>query len=339
MLRALKLAAVICLLDPSTGLAQDATAYERGVEARLSGDAAGAVPLLEQWLAENPDDVDARVQLGYAYLALGRLEDAERQFRTVVARTPEYTDASQGLAEIQRRRARGDKRQGFVLFEGAVSTLAGGLQDWRETGVVLSVPVAQRDTFDVRGVWYERFGFDDVEIGALYTHRAGDNTWLRMGASGTPSADFRPEIGLTAGVDHRLSEGPSATVIGFDAAWRSFPAQDVFNISPAITRYLGGTGDFSLTARANALVAEDDSLRIGGSFRGDFAPGDRSRAFLGIAAGPDTDVGLVIDTYSIFGGGEVPLGDTVSITGSFAREWRDGPADRTEFRIGLKVRL
>ena len=231
------------------------------------------------------------------------------------------------------------ERPRFVLFEGSISTLPDSQQDWKEIGVILLLPVSDRDALTVQGNRFERFGIDDVEIGALYTHRADEDTWLHFGASATPSADFRPEVSLTAGVDHRLSQGSSATVVSIDAGWRNFPAQGVFNLSPAVTRYLGGDGSFYLTARANALVADGDSLRVGGSLRGDYAPGNRRRAFIGVAAGPDTDVGVVTDTYSIYGGGEVPIGNTLSITGSVAREWRDGPADRTEFRIGLKFGL
>ena len=84
---------------------------------------------------------------------------------------------------------------------------------------------------------------------------------------------------------------------------------------------------------------EGDRLRVGGSLRGTWEPGDRRRLFAGVAAGPDTDLGVVTDTWSLFGGGELPIGARISVVGSLAREWREGPADRTEFRIGLKVGL
>ena len=339
MFKAIACGVALAVLTPSGLMAQEATSYDRGVEARLAGDPAKAVPLLEQWLAGHPEDVDARVQLGYAYIALDRPRDAETQFRTVLASAPNYTDASEGLAQIERRRSPGSDRPGFILFESAIAALDDGQEDWNEAGVLLSLPAATRDTFDLRGTWYERFGLEDTEVAALYTHRASDDTWLRFGAGGAPAADFRPEIGLSAGVDHRLADGPAATVVGVDAAWRKFPAQDVFNVSPAITRYLGGAGSFSLTARANALVAQGDKMRLGGSLRGDYAPGGGKRAFVGVAAGPDTDLGVVTDTYSLFAGGDVPLDESVSLTGSIAREWRDGPADRNEFRIGLKFGL
>ena len=333
------LGAALILGIPSLAAGQEQTGYELGIEARLAGDPQAAATHLELWLAEHPDDADAKVQLGYAYLALDRLASAEAQFRAVLATAPDYVDASAGIAEIVRRKIHDSRRASTLLVDGARSALDGNLEDWTEIGATFVMPIAARDTLEVRAIHYERFGLEDIELGALYTRRADEDTWLRFGASGTPSADFRPGTSLTAGMDRRLSRGPGATVVGIDAAWRAFPAQDVFNLSPAITRYLGNSGNASITARANLLAPDGDTLRVGGSLRADYQPRPRHRAFVGIAAGPDTDVGVVTDTYSLFSGGEVPLGDTLTLIGSVAREWRDGPADRTEFRLGLKVGL
>lgn len=333
----MRLALAIALLAAATpAFAQDSD-YDRAVALRQAGDAAAAAALLEARVAAQPDDVDARVQLGYALLALGRPAEAEAQFEAVLAQSPEYADARDGLALAQARKE-GERREAFVLVEGALSDLPAGIDDWHEAGVTLALPVAASDTLELRASWFERFGLEDTEAAALYTHRAGTDTWLRVGASVAPGADFRPEIGLVAGVDRRLAGGPQATVVGLDAQFRSFPAQDVFSLSPSITQYLGD-GSFFLTARALALAAEDDRLRVGGSLRGAWEPGDRRRLFAGVAAGPDTDLGVVTDTWSLFGGGELPIGARLSVVGSLAREWREGPADRTEFRIGLKVGL
>ena len=330
----------IALVAGAPVFAQDASAYERAVAARQAGDAATAERLLGEWLAADPGDVDARVQLGYALLSLGRPEEAADQFRAVLAAAPDYADARDGLALATRRlEPVRDDRRGFVLVEGALSDFSDPICDWQEAGVTMALPVAARDTLDARGTYYRRFGFDDVELAAGYTHRAGKDTWLRFAASGTPSADFRPEIGLGAGIDQRVVSGPAATVLGLDASWRRFPLQDVWTVSPAITQYFGGNGAFSLTARADAVVPDGQDLRIGGLLRFDHRPDERRRAFVGIASGPDTDIGRVVTTRSVFGGGELPLGEALSVTGSVARDWRDGPLDRTEFRIGVKAGL
>ena len=324
---------------PCTVVAQ--TVPERAVAARLGGDPAGAVELLRPWLAEHPEDQDARVQLAYALLALGRLDQAESEFRTVLDAAPGYVDAREGLAFVDRRRAGDADRERVTLsIEGAISTLSGDLDDWHELGGALVLPFASGERAELRANWYERFDRRDTELGAFYAQRTGEDTWLRFGASATPAADFRPEFGLFSGLDQRVADGPrSATVIGVDAGFRRFPAQDVWNVSPAVTQYFGTANAYSLTARANVLKAENDDVRLGGSLRGDYAPSERARAFVGAAAGPDTDLGIVTDTWSLFAGGEVPVGEALSLTGSAAREWRDGPADRTEFRLGVKFAL
>ena len=310
---------------------------EAAAEARLAGDPQRAVRLLEPYLAQRPDDVDARLQYAYALLALGRADAAGAQFEAVLAAAPDYADARDGLALVAARRASPDARRATLLVEGALADVGGQARDWREAGAVLSLPFGD-DALELGGRYYSRFGLEDAELGAGFTHRAGPDGWLRAGIGVTPAADFRPEVSARIGYDRRIAAGLAATVVGVDAGWRRFPVQDVWNVSPALTRYFGD-GGISVTVRADAVLPQGDDLRFGGSLRGDYAPADRLRAFAGIAAGPDTDLGIVTDTYSVFGGGEVPLGDALSLTGALSREWRDGPADRTEFRLGLKARL
>ena len=325
------LAAAMLAVSPAIAHAQDVP--EQALEARLSGDPARAIALLRPWLAEHPDDVDARLQLGYALLAQGRLAEAEAQFAAVLAAAPDYTDARDGLALVASRRAA--EPRGFVAVEGGVSKVSGA-RNWREAGLLLVLP-SDRDTLEMRGMWYDRFGLEDVEASALYTRRTSPDTWLRIGAGATPGADFRPELSLTAGIDRRLGDAADATILGLDATWRKFPAQDVWTVTPAVTQYVGSV--FALTARANAVAAEGDALRLGGSLRGDYLPAERTRAYIGAAAGPDTDLGVVTDTRALFAGGEIPLDERVSLYASLAREWRDGPADRTDFRLGFKIGL
>lgn len=66
---------------------------------------------------------------------------------------------------------------------------------------------------------------------------------------------------------------------------------------------------------------------------------DDYRVFAGVSDGPDTDLGVVTQVTSLFGGFEVPLGPQFGLTTSLAHEWRDVGFDRTELRLGLKVGL
>ena len=328
--------AVLALLGLQP-LAAQASDYDRAVAARLADDPQLAVDLLESWLAERPDDVDARLQYGYALMALGRLDDAERAFSAVLDGAPDYKDAREGLALVaQRRRGTAENAPlGFLFLEGALSDLAAPQSDWKEVGIGLGLPVGDRDRVDLRGNWFERFDLDDVELSGVYTHRASDDVWVRMGASGTPSPNFRPEIGLSTGIDARIA---SSTVLSFDVSWQDFPTQEVWNFRHGITQYLDG-GRYAVSLSARAVAASRDDLLIGGSLRGDYFPQERTRLFIGVSGGPETDIGVVRDTTSFFGGGEVPLSKDLSLLGSISREWRDVGSDRTEFRIGVKLAL
>lgn len=324
----------VALMNASA-FAQDSL-YDRAVTARLADNPALAASLLEDWLAENPDDVDALVQYGYALLALGKLEDAEFAFQKVLRQAPEYADAAQGLALIaERRESERVAGRGFLLVEGALSNPGGGQDDWQELGVLASLPVGTRTTLDLGGTWYRRFGTEDLELGVLATHRSTENLWLRAGASVTPNADFRPATGISAGFDFRIASG---TIASLDSSWQSYPVQDVWTVRPGITQYFGG-GRFAVSLHGRIVAADGEDVQVGGTLRADYLPIARTRLFIGAAAGPDTDLGVVRDTTSIFAGGEFPLTQDLSLTGSIAQEWRENGFDRTEGRIGVKLSL
>ena len=119
---ALLAASCLALAVPLAAAAQQSD-YDRAVALRQS-DAAGAVVALERWLVDHPNDADARVQLGFALLTLGRLDEAEREFAAVLAEAPGYSDARQGLTLVaERRGGAADRRQAFVVIDGALSDL------------------------------------------------------------------------------------------------------------------------------------------------------------------------------------------------------------------------
>ena len=132
--------------------------------------------------------------------------------------------------------------------------------------------------------------------------------------------------------------GDGATVLSVDARHQDFPAQHVTTIAPGLVQYFAG-GRAWVTARAFGVVPEDQDMQVGWLVRADVAPVDRYRLFAGLADGPDTDLGVVTDVTSLFGGIELPLGERFALTAAVGREWREAGADRTDFRLGLKVGL
>tara|TARA_R110002072_G_scaffold116942_3_gene247630 strand:- start:19087 stop:20112 length:1026 start_codon:yes stop_codon:yes gene_type:complete len=310
--------------------------YEEAVAARQAGEPGRAVELLEPWVAANPQDVDARLQLGYALLALEDFDAAEAEFRSVLSVAPDYADAAQGLALIAQRRGAPSPRQRHVYVEGAISDLSQDREGWSEVAAGALLPLSANVTSNLRAAYHRRFGVEDIELAGGATVQVSANSWLRMSGSATPSADFRPEWSIAAGVEHRLRDTANPTLVGLDASFQRFPVQDVLLLSPMVTQYFA-EGRFSLTARGNAVrVVAGGSFRFGGSLRADYFAGERARFFLGAATGPDTDLGVVTETTSLFAGTEFPLAGSVSLTASAAREWRDDGLDRNEGRLGLK---
>ena len=309
--------------------------YEEAVAARQAGEPGKAVELLEPWVAANPQDVDARLQLGYALLALEDFDAAETEFRSVLAAAPDYADAAQGLALIAQRRGAPSLRQRHVYVEGAISDLSQDREGWSEVAAGALLPLSPNATSNLRAAYHRRFGVEDIELAGGATVQVSANSWLRLSGSATPSADFRPEWSIAAGVEHRVRDTANPTLVGLDASFQRFPLQDVLLLSPTVTQYFAD-GRFSLTARGNAVGVDGGSFRLGGSLRADYFAGERARFFLGAATGPDTDLGVVTETSSLLAGTEFPLAGSVSLTASAAREWRDDGLDRNEGRLGLK---
>jgi YaiO family outer membrane protein len=316
--------------------AQEPSGYDAAVAARQAGRALEAKELLVRWLAAHPGDADAQLQLDYAELSLGNLDAAQAGFEAVLRQAPDYADAREGLAAVAARRAAPHEAdRGFVSLEGALSELGGGARNWTEIAADLQVPTGARSSVGGRATYFDRFGRHDVELIGRVGFHPSDNVWLRAHVGGTPNADFRPEIAFGGGIDVRLSQG-NATVLTLDGGYQRFPLQDVVTVNPGLVQYLDG-GQAWITLRGIGTVAGGGPLEIGGLLRGDYIPAASWRVFGGVSNGPDTDLGVVTRVTALFGGIEAPLSHRVGVTGSLAREWRDGGFDRTEFRLGLKA--
>ncbi len=328
--------ALAAALASMPAAAQVPSGYDAAVAARQAGRPIEAKSLLEAWLAAHPGDADAQLQLAYAELALGHLEAAQAGFEAVLRQARDYADAREGLAAVAARRATvHDADGGFFSLEGALSDLSRGARVWTEVAADLQVPAGKRTTLGARAAYYHRFGLNDVELVGRVGVHPSDNIWLRAHAGGTPNADFRPEIELGGGIDVRLSQG-NATVLTLDGAYQRFPLQDVVTINPGVVQYLDG-GKAWITLRGIGTAAYGGPLEVGGLLRGDYVPAAHWRVFGGASNGPDSDLGVVTRVTALFGGVEAPLGNHFGVTGSLAREWRDGGFDRTEFRLGVKA--
>ncbi|HEX8580085.1 MAG TPA: YaiO family outer membrane beta-barrel protein [Allosphingosinicella sp.] len=344
------------------------SAYEQAVAARQAGDNGRAISLLRQVVATEPANADAHLQLGLALLAAGDLKAAEASFRRTLEIAPAYEDARIGLARVAQRR--GDLSAARTLLgpvnpanrdaadlrasleasdtagyrwqlnlDGSYSALEGDAQpDWREGVAQLRY---QLDAGTALGATVEvsrRFGRTDT-YGELRLDRrlAGGNGFYLL-AGATPGADFRPEWQIGGGGTLRLRGGANPTALTIDARQARFQSGNIQTVTPGVEQYLAG-GRAWATARWINIFDENGTRRSGWLGRGDYMATERLRLFAGIADAPDVSEGVVVDTFSLFGGLSYDVDDRRTLRLSLAHEDREQGSDRLQIGLGLGWRF
>ena len=82
--------------DPKPPTAEES--FAKGVELHQSGDILGALEAYQDALSQEPGRVDARSNLGAAYVRLGRYEDAVREYRRALEAEPRHAGVRFNLA-------------------------------------------------------------------------------------------------------------------------------------------------------------------------------------------------------------------------------------------------
>lgn len=359
-LRFVALCAFVCSVPVAAQPAADP--YQQAVEARLRGDPAEAVQLLQPVVAADPRNSDAQVQLGYALLALERLSEAGQAFRAALAVAPDYLDARLGLARVAQRRgdsaaarselasldpsnpdvrtvrsqleAESGEAVWSINLDGSYSFLEGAQPDWREGSLQVRYSFDARQAAVGRIEVSRRFDRTDSYLEAGVEQAIGSRTRVYATFGGTPGANFRPEWQLGAGGSFRVTDGGAATVLTLDARHADFPAAEVRTLTPGVEQYLLD-GRAWVTARWINLFDEEGGHRSGYLIRGDLQASKRLRLFAGRSDAPDTSEGVVIDTRSYFAGISYDLSARATARLSVTLEDRETGSDRTQIGLGL----
>lgn len=362
-------AAAALLLAPQQAPAQPtADPYADAVAARAAGDAQRAEALLRPLIAADPANSDAHLQLGLALLAQDRLDEAEAAFRRTLELAPAYADARIGLARIAQRR--GDRGAALAALDGvdpanaearalrtALAGVASGAeprvrldfdlsfsdldepsQDWQEASLRARYQASRRTAVGGALELSDRFGRTDLygELRIDRSLREGSGFHILAGA--TPDADFRPRWQLGAGGFVRVAAGANPTVLTLDGRNARYDSGSIQTLTPGVEQYLLG-GRAWLTARWINIFDEEGDHHSGWLARGDLMASERLRLFAGLAEAPDTSAGIVIDTFSLFGGVSYDLTDRHAIRLWLAHEDRQSGSDRLEFGIGVGTRF
>ena len=342
--------------------------YRAGVEARLAGDPAAAAERLSRVVAVEPANADAHLQLGLAWLALGRLDDAQASLARTLEIAPDYADARIGLARVAQRR--GDRAAALAELDrlppgnaeadelrrrltapgepaatrwrldvdGTYSLVEGDQPDWRDAYVTLGYRPTDETAIALGIEASSRFGRSDVYGELRVDHRFTDDVSLYVLFGGTPEADFRPEWQVGVGGAWRVSGGGSATVLRLDARQAEYRSGDIQTLTPGVEQYLLD-GRVWLTGQWINIFDETGDHHGGWLARADALPRDDLRVFVGLADAPDVSEGVVVDTTSLFGGISWDVTERTTLRLSLAHEDRESGFDRTTFGLGLGLRF
>lgn len=351
------------LIVPAEAFVQQAdpgVRYEEAVADRIAGRPEVAEPKLRQVLAQRPDDVDARLNLGLSLLALGRLAEAEAEFERVLVVAPDYADARLGLARARQRRgdvegarqAAGDllrrspdniearaladslaPRPWRLDVDATYSDLSAGLDPWRETRIGLTRRVDSRWTVGAAIEHTERFGDRDTFLEARLDHAwSSGGGYVALG--GTPDADYRPEVSLRFGVSQAVAP---RLALSADASIAQFRSGTVSSLQSGMT-WRAVPERLALTARWINVWDERDERSGGFAVQGDLTLTDRLRTRLVYADAPETSEGVVTDVRGWSAGAEYDLNARISVRGALLFEDR-GAYDRTGGGLGLAWRF
>ena len=100
--------------------------FEQGVQQLQASNPGGAVVYFKNALEKDANFTDARFQLAKAYAALGRFEQAEREFTKVRSQNPSRGEVTLELAKLYIATGKGDLA--FKLAEGFLATHPGNIE-------------------------------------------------------------------------------------------------------------------------------------------------------------------------------------------------------------------
>jgi len=305
--------------------------YQTGVMDRLAGRHNAAVDGLRQVIQSRPEDVDARLNLALALIALDRLDEAERELEVVLRLAPDYDDAVVAQASIDRLRAqptpwRLDVSTGY-------GELSNGLGTWRDTAATLS----RRTRNGAISAGFEhadRFGLNDTYVEGRIDHTTGRLS-LYAAVGGTPDADFRPKFALKSGGQTPI--GNSGVAVTVDAGIARYVVGTVTNVQPGL-EYTSRSGALIVGARWINVWDELDVHRSGYSLRAIVAIHPRARLRAGFADAPESSDGTTVPVRAVSLGAEFDVSDRLTLRLNGLQEQRDA-YDREEISVGFGLRL
>jgi len=167
-------------------------------------DYVAAIPPLQKFLAEKPDVAFAHFQLGYAYTALKRSEDAQSEYEKCVALDPKMAEAQLNL--------------GILLLEKDPATAVAPLREAVELLPSQSRPryllgLAQQRSGDLNGAAESFEGVSRLDAKGVESLIQLGRIYLKMNRPVDAEGKFRAALGLEA----KSPEGLQGLAVSLDA--------------------------------------------------------------------------------------------------------------------------
>lgn len=287
---------------------------------------------LTSLMTEYPGNADLHLALGNLEYYQGNLDAAQTQYETVLRLSPGYTDAQNGLDNVQKAR---DAR---IVPKSQIEDLTkrhwridGGLggsdfdkddlPEWNDQA--LRVEYAPKNlAYHASVQRYRRFNATDLGLGAGISDavRGGWDWGLEFGV--TPKSDFRPDLSL-GGRLGRVINLENGVVLYPNVAIRhdEYSTGNIGTLQPDLTAYLSnGT---VLTGRLIATFQDSEEDQLGWLIEGRKSITDRLQLRAGYARAPEAINGLVITTESLFGGITYAVRDDLDLHLNLSRDDRE----------------
>jgi tetratricopeptide (TPR) repeat protein len=94
-----------------TATPSSSSAYDTALNKINAGDYQGAIPLLQQSIAQDPNNADALNELGFSLRKTGNLQDSLAAYQKALALNPGHVDANEYLGELYLQMKRPDLAQ------------------------------------------------------------------------------------------------------------------------------------------------------------------------------------------------------------------------------------
>lgn len=289
---------------------------------------------LSSLLTEHPGNPDLHLALGNVEYYKGDLDAAQSQYEIVLSRAPGYTDAQNGLANVQKARDSQKTRESkpddsgkkHWRIDGGIGGSyfdedANELSEWNDQ--FLRVEYSPENfSYHASTQRYDRFGTSDIELraGIADAVRGGWDWGVEVG--GTPNADFRPDysiggrLGRTLNLENGIVLYPNVNV-----KYDDYSTGDIQTVLPDLTAYFDN--GLILTGRLIATFQDDEDDQLGWLVEGRKSVTDRLQLKIGYARAPEAVDGLAITTESLFGGLTYAVRDDLDLHLNLSRDDRE----------------